>query len=401
MRVGHVGTISHEFVGGWVADTADPSKRLDVTISVNNVAVARIKADLFRKDLAARASLGDGHHGFRHVFEPKLDPAGTYVVRVFFSDTNVLIAEGERLLAPGGNAADGVYNDETAANAANLAPILISGTGRSGTTMLMAMLAGADGIIAAELIPYETRLLSFYANAWRVLTHPADIERSTHHDRVHGDGFSIGFNPYNSPAFHAAFAEPAPLYDYTNRFVGQRLQSAFADIISEYYRRLAADKKKPGVVYFAEKNNNVQGVVRGFARSAFGPVKEIVTLRDPRDIFCSQMAWFKLDPEQLYAHISHALKMTLLFYKKNEADVYFSSYERMLAGDKASLAALSAFLNIDIRPVNRAKNEIAFRKHATSADATASIGRWRKDLPSAWRARCDHDWREYIETFGY
>jgi hypothetical protein len=184
-------------------------------------------------------------------------------------------------------------------------PILVTGPGRSGTTLLMSLLAASPGIVAADLPPYETRQLAYYGNAHHVLTQPADTVRSTHQDRVHGDFYHIGFNPYNGPAHDQAFRTQALVQDFSAHYVPAQLDSAFAGLVREYYGRMARDHGKPGAALFAEKNNNLQRVVWQFVRRAFPGAREIVTVRDPRDVFCSYIAYFKVDGDYAFSDLCH------------------------------------------------------------------------------------------------
>lgn len=392
MLTGHIDKFSETFVGGWAADPDQPDLAVPLTIHVDGRRVAAITADRLRPDLAARGTLGTGHHGFRFTFPAPLRPEAAHTIRVCHED-GTLLPPGEVVLAATAAPA--------ATDSTGLIPILITGSGRSGTTLLMGLLAGAPEIIAANLVPYETRLLSYYANARHVLTQPADMERSTHTDRLHGDGFHIGFNPFNSAAHRAAFAAPFVAQDYQDHYVSARLDRAFADLIGEYYHRLALDQGKPQARFFAEKNNNVQELVRTFTRRAFTGTREIITVRDPRDILCSYLAYFKADAERCFNDIGRALRVILALHAQQPRDVYFNPYERLLRGDPAALRALADFLQTELRPANAGQVHDVFTRHGTSPTPDATIGRWRTDLSAGWRARCAEAWGEFLGVFGY
>jgi hypothetical protein len=396
MRKGHVDTVSHILVDGWAADVERPDAALDVDILVNDQRVARVTADRARADLAALGEFGAGRHGFRFTFPEPLSATTTHRISVRYADDGTLLTGGERALRVQGGTATTATPVESA-----LTPILVTGPGRSGTTLLMALLAHAPQIIVAELVPYETRLLSYYANAHNVLTHPADMEHSTHSDDLESDGFFIGFNPYNSQEHVAAFSAPAVARDYAENYVPERLDQAFHDVIAEFYRRLARDRDKPGAHFFAEKNNNLQNLVRSFTRRAFGAVREIITVRDPRDMMCSQMSYFKIDAERSFAELSDTMEVILDMRAEDSRDVYFNVYEQQLRGDKAYFSALSEFLQTDIvQTTDQARKDI-FAGHGTSANASATVARWRTDLSKEWQQRCLQAWRPFLEIFDY
>jgi hypothetical protein len=171
---------------------------------------------------------------------------------------------------------------------------------------------------------------------------------STHSDDLESDGFYIAFNPYNSPDRAAVFSAPAIARDYAENYVPARLDEGFRDVITEYYRRLARSRDKPEVRFFAEKNNNLQNMVRGFTRDAFGAGREIVTIRDPRDVLCSQISYFTIEAERSLSELSDAMEIILDMHAENSQDVHFNIYDRLLRGDKACFTALSEFLQTEI-----------------------------------------------------
>ncbi len=394
MRKGHVDTISHSIIAGWAADTERPEAALDIDILVNDQHIVRATADYPRADLATLGELGAGPHGFSVAFAEPLSAATAHRISVRYADDGTLLPGGERVLPPKGSAT-------AAAVTSALTPILVTGPGRSGTTLLMNLLAHAPEIVVAELAPYEIRLLSYYANAQNVLTHAADTAHSTHSDDLEGDGFHIGFNPYNGPDRDAAFAIPAIVRDYAENYVPARLDEGFRDLIIEYYRRLARSRGKPGARFFAEKNNNLQNLVRSFTRRAFGGIREIVTIRDPRDVLCSQMSYFKTEAERSFAELSYATEIILDLHAENSRDVYFNVYERLLRGEKDSFIGLSEFLQTEIVQLTDEARQSNLAGHATSANADASVERWRTDLNQEWQDRCLRAWRPFLEKFGY
>jgi hypothetical protein len=283
----------------------------------------------------------------------------------------------------------------------DLAPILVTAPGRSGTTLLMGLLARSAAIVAAELVPYELRLISYHAAAWNVLTSPADLERSTHPDHLEGDGFHIGFNPFHSPQYAHAFRSAAPIRDYFDDFAPAQIAANAALLIREYYRRLADDRGKSGARFFAEKGNNLHKPTRQFTRHAFGHIREIVILRDPRDVLCSHMAYFSSSPEKAFNQLTHASKQLLAIRAEQRSDIHVLKYEDMVRGEPRCFAALSAFLGTTISPEVGEMGEKVFRQHATSASPEASIARWRTNLPDDLQTRCATNWAEFLDAFDY
>ena len=391
MRGGHVDSITQVSVSGWAADDADPDARLELCVAVDGQETGRVFAERPRRDLAALGRYGDGAHGFLFTFPAPLSVFLDHKVTVSFLD-GAAVPGGERLLR-GASARQW--------DAGRPAPILVTAPGRSGTTYLMSCLAASPQIVVAELVPYEVRLLSYYAAAFSVLTAPADTERSTHPDRLEGDGFHIGFNPFTGAQYAHAFQKQALLRQFNEDWVPSHLGTAVAEIVRQYYRVLAVDKNKGEVRYFAEKNNNLHRPTRLFVRRVFPGLREVVIVRDPRDVLCSHVAYFESSQDKAFLQLTHSCNELAEIQAEAGADVCIIRYEDMVRGDAATYGRLGSFLQADVAPVRKDAGEKMFAQHATSGSPEASIGRWRTDLPESLRAQCGEAWGGFLSLFGY
>jgi hypothetical protein len=400
MRGGHIDSLSRRAVAGWAADPERPALRLTVSIAVNGVHLAELVADRPRNDLASLGRFGDGRHGFLFNFPEPLAAEREQVVVVSFAEDGKPLPNGRHTLARAQAPATGSTSGAAAMPAAGLTPILVTAPGRSGTTLLMGLLARAPEIVAAELVPYEVRLISYHAAAFNVLTAPANLEHSSHPDRLEGDGFHIGFNPFHSAQYAQAFRTPAPVRDYFDQFAPDRLAGSARDLIEEFYRRLARDKGKQAG-FFAEKGNNLHKPTRMFTRRAFGRVRELVIVRDPRDVLCSHMAYFSSSADKAFTQLSHASKQLLAIRDEAREDIHILKYEDMVRGDPDCFAAMSAFLGVRIEPDAGERGQEVFRRHGTSVSPEASVARWRSNLPEPLKAQCATDWADFFAAFGY
>ena len=391
MRGGHVDSITQVSVSGWAADDTDPDARLELRVSIDGQEAGRVFAERPRRDLAALGKYGDGAHGFLYTFPTPLSAFLDHKVTVSFLD-GASVPGGERILR---RAEDTRWEPEQPA------PILVTAPGRSGTTYLMSCLAASPQIVVAELLPYEVRLLSYYAAAYAVLTAPADTERSTHPDRLEGDGFHIGFNPFTGTQYAHAFQRQASLRQFNEDWAPSRLGSAVADIVRQYYRLLAIDKNKGNVGFFAEKNNNLHRPTRLFVRRVFAGMREVVIVRDPRDVLCSHVAYFESTQDRAFLHLSHSCGQLADIQAEAGADMCIIRYEDMVRGEPATYQKLAAFLQAEVAPVRKDDGEKMFAQHATSGSPEASIGRWRTDLPEMLRAQCAETWGGFLTQFGY
>ena len=173
-----------------------------------------------------------------------------------------------------------------------LRPLLVTATGRSGTTLLMRRLGNAREIVIADLYPFEMKLLTYYGYALEVLTTASSREdtpsRSTSSRRIRTGSASIR----SITRRWSRCTRTAPCcYQFFGRRAMARLRPAFRDIIDDFYRDMQIHTRKPRARFFAEKCD-VFTSARNFARLAFDGVKELLLVRDPRDVHCSRRAFW-------------------------------------------------------------------------------------------------------------
>lgn len=384
--VGHVGRIEPDFIGGWAADTANPESIIDVVVYIDGNRVAQVSCGEFRQDLLELKVYGRGHHGFRHNFATPVPMDLLDRITVRFAQTGAIVPNGEKIL-PGGE---------------TITPILVTAPGRSGTTLMMSRLSLSPQICVAETPPYEVRLISYWATVVKTLSAEADYEHSTHPDKLEGDGFMIGSNPFSHSEYRGVFLRRELENEYFGRYVTQRLSDTARALIREYYHRIKVDRQKASAIFFAEKNNNLHRPTREFARAVFPNLKEIVIVRDPRDLFCSQLSYFRNDPDRLLDDMAGAAGELIRIKKEEAAHLTVVKYEDMILDTKHVLQDLSCYLGVGpFPPPEETREQSVFSVHATSKTPEASVGRWRSDLSSELKSACASIFEQFISEFGY
>ena len=199
---GHVDMISLFGVSGWAIDWDHPQDLLDISIIVDGLEVGTCKADIERKGLKEALGRGaSGMHEFRYAFDPPLPIRDNHHIEVVTTQRRFVLPNGRRTL----------YRPHPGHS--RLTPILLSSSGRSGSTMLMQEFATHPDIAVANAYPFEFKLTSYYASAWHVLTQPTyttnpnEIEFAA---RAAND-LLIGRNPWNRPEMLNAFGGPHAL----------------------------------------------------------------------------------------------------------------------------------------------------------------------------------------------
>jgi Sulfotransferase family len=385
---GRLDGISRTSLSGW-AIKDDGGEPTNVVLYVNGQRWAELVCDKPRPDLQNIAGLTRCDLGFEFRFPSPLPADIDISISVRDKESAELLPGGQALLP-------------SQASSAGLTPILVTAPGRSGTTRLMGKLARSNKIVVAESHPYEIRLLAYYSTAAHVLSARADFERSMHPDRLQGSGFEVGFNPFSRDADVPWFKNPALSRELFSEYAPREILGVFRKIVNEYYLRLRDDQRKSGALYFAEKANNLLERSRQFPRAAFGAAREIVLIRDPRDLFCSRRDYFKLHDVSNPQPIIHSAKELTKIVDEKRSDTLAIRYEDLVLDDAGVSKEIADFLDIEAPTATEGPKDLElFTRHATSETPEASIGRWRTELDNDTidfiTSRC----RPFLERFGY
>ncbi|MDR3531437.1 MAG: sulfotransferase [Rhodopila sp.] len=390
MLVGHIDRLDRHYLSGWALDTDHPNTPIEVIVLVNGQEWGRVIAGDLREDLEALGTHGDGRHGFTYLFVEPLSLLENYDVTVLGRHEGKTATLRPKAIQP--------FRQSTQRQT----PILVTASGRSGTTILMKYLRGSPSIVVPDKYPYELKLLTYYGHAFDILSSPGNHGDFPGDDGIRLDPFSSGLNPFNNHQFQDIFPDSTTLYDFFERKAPIHLTAAFRSIISDFYHLLGEKSGRLQSRFFAEKTDILQRT-RGFARMAFDPVKEIILIRDPRDLFCSYRSFWQSRPEEaipaLKATAERILKIRCADHRD---DVIFVKYEDLVLRTERALAEVSGFLELDspLAP-DREADEILFKKHGTSADVSSSVGRWKDELKAKEIQVFESEFAEFFTAFEY
>jgi len=389
MLTGHIDSADHHAIIGWAADTDRPDNRLELSIRVNGQEQGRIIANRPRQGLRQRGIYGDGAHEFAYAFDPPLSPLRAYDIVVRFLDTPADVPNGRFRIDP-------VRPLDLA-----LRPLLVTATGRSGTTVLMHRLGNAREVVIADDYPFEMKLLTYYSHALEVLTTASSVKQPILLDDLTRAPHQLGLNPFHHPQMERVYPLPEHLYHAFGRRAAMRLAPAIRAIIDDFYRDMQVHTAKPRARFFAEKSD-VFTAARNFARLAFDGVREIMLVRDPRDVHCSRQAFWSDTAETSLQNLRTVQATVLPILERDRPELLIVRYEDLILQPAETLGRIATYLGLDhaieLRPESEDK---MFSTHGTSKNPAASIGRWKRELSAEDQAAFALSFKPFLDAFGY
>jgi hypothetical protein len=189
--------------------------------------------------------------------------------------------------------------------------------------------------------------------------------------------------------------------------------------VTSFYEAVASSQKKPQARYFAEKVAPEPSLYR-LTKELFPETKEIILVRDFRDMACSILAYnektrvtsfgrerVETDLEFLVELRAAASNLLRIHQSRGDA-AYLLRYEDLILEPRSTLTELFDFLGVSSSEetiesvLERASLETeAMTGHRTSADPLQSVGRWRQDLDRSLQEECVEILDDVLVEFGY
>ena len=297
--------------------------------------------------------------------------------------------------------------------APSLQPLSVTSLGRTGTTLLMQMLAEHPEICVHRVHPFETRLGAYWMHVLTVLSGPSNHFSSSHPDRFQHERLFIGNNPYawvpgvSGPAQQAWFGGEAAV----------ELAAFCQRNIDAAYQRIARDQDEAPGRFFAEKNTPTYAA--RLLSHVYGGAKEIVLVRDFRDMICSMLAFdsrrqtrdFQRDDsgvEAFTVRIVDEFRQLVAARTERRGSALLLRYEDLIAEPHASLRRVAEYAGIDASPpvvermVEASRvDDAATRAHRTSDSGPRSVGRYRDDMNEELRGLCQEIGGDLLSRLGY
>jgi len=296
-----------------------------------------------------------------------------------------------------------------------LQPLLVTSLGRTGSTWLMRLLAEHPGVVTYRHYPYEVRPAKYWLHLFRILTAPPNPAKTVGQpNEFHVEALAAGANPFQAPAFPAL---PA-LEDWGATIYASRLADFCQQSIDEWYGIVVAAQDEPDAVYFAEKH--FPDDYPRLALGLFPRARELVLVRDFRDMAASMLAYNEQrgfddfgrsgrDSDEAWIDaLANGVNQLAAAWQRRSDRAHLVRYEDLITSPVATMRTAFAYLELDASDAaveaviaRAAADPAELKKHQTTRDPAASIGRWRQDLSPELQAATNRRFRHALVAFGY
>jgi len=281
-----------------------------------------------------------------------------------------------------------------------LVPLNVRTFGRTGSTLLMQILATDARVCFERVYPFEARLLTYAHNLARMVRTPVDDPTAWNNDLLfQGRSPMVGGLPYG----------PLDSIDDTDR-LSDELFVATWEQFSRAMRRRA--QLADGVdAWYAEKAPHQ---VADVANRLLG-ARNVFLLRDPRDEMVSiksfnakrgfnGFGWQDDDDDASYANRlcrnRRAFMRKLQTLQTDERRIAVR-YEDLVHQGAAQTARLAEWLGADLDYRSATGDVEIQRQHMTASNASASVERWRDELDENVRRIFVRELGEELSGLGY
>jgi hypothetical protein len=297
-----------------------------------------------------------------------------------------------------------------------LQPLLFTNLGRSGSTWTNRLFGQHPQILTYEPFKYEPRIGSYWMEIFRTLAEPCSYlqpilaEVSNTHWWI-GDKRQ-GPLPVNiEPAMRRAIGRTG--VEAILAFCQERIEA--------FYHEVAQRQGREEPAYFAERYYGTSDFAMMMMWEAYPRAREIILIRDFRDMICSIFAFNKKTGTTMFGRENAAndvdfirgrqgaIRGLLHNWKQKKDRAFLLHYEDLILRPEGTFAAALQYIGVDHRPetvkdvLQRAAELTPDRQehHKTTKGPAESIGRWRRDLAPELQAACHETFGDVLKEFGY
>jgi len=294
-----------------------------------------------------------------------------------------------------------------------LTPILVDHTGRDGSTLMMRLLATSPNVAIPGPYPYEKK---YFAYLWRW---SRLLERR---DKSVGWTY-LDLSSLTYESMKSVMGPPPWSSDLMHDPEDSMSKRMFEAAWSEFSRRAAEQVRvehgdpEAGVRYYAEKHRDTRMTDLG----ELPPVRVLVLVRDPRDMYVSFHAFDakrqsegraafvgarpapgESEEERIERFIDRERsRMRWIAEVEGSGDFPVFRYEDLVTDLPGQAQRLEEWLSISLDPAAAASDAELRRLHVSASTPKASVGRWRTELDPDLAGRFAREFRDELAALRY
>ncbi len=293
-------------------------------------------------------------------------------------------------------------------------PLMVTTLGRTGSTILMKVLATHPTITAYRPFEHEPRAMSYWLGVMTTLTDPISYRRQINPSGPIDGTWWVGAEQ----PLPRRFRDPA-LTRWLDHDAVRQVGAFCQSRIEALYAQVAADAGRADPRFFAEKYRPDR--IPEMVWELYPRAREVVLVRDFRDMVASMFAYnakrgregfrrdaFDDDAQYVLSEIKNGVTALAGAWEKRRDRAHLVRYEDLVLRPEETIAALLGYLGLDATGAQAGAMADALTArdeetefHRTTADPRASIGRWKRDLGDDARRACEQALAGGLETFGY
>jgi hypothetical protein len=296
-----------------------------------------------------------------------------------------------------------------------LAPLMVTTLGRTGSTIVVRLLAAHQDVVAYPPFQDEPRVASYWIDVLLALSEPASYRRQLAPGRGGEGPWWLGGQ---MPMPRAKW--PRDLQESIGAAAIEQLAGFCQERIEMVYEAIASEFGVPDARYFVEKYW-ATSTVPSLMWELYEHPREIFVVRDFRDMACSMKAFDEKrgfaafgrqrvtsDEQHVVEQLAPRVGSLLDQWQRRSDRAHLIRYEELVARPAETVEAALNYLDVDssaqsvenvVQAMSEGTTEMA--AHRTTSDAGASVGRWQREMGSELQRLCESAFGSALEQFGY
>jgi hypothetical protein len=401
-------------LSGWVVTDPAPARTLRVVWvgehhTRTGEVLCQVPVDVPRPDLGSM--FPDHEHAARSGFA--VDIGALRLPEHFRLELRLVMENGEILKFA---ELEGTRKPITArpeAASGRLRPAMIVTTGRAGSTWLSHLLNQHPALVAYRPFKREPRVAAYWLEVAQALSDPASYKQSLQPNFGRGPLWWLG----NWPEASRNALNDEVTAELLGRDTPEMLIELARERVEAFYRTVAREQGKEAPTFFVEKSPGLRLRQMELIAETFPGMRDIVLLRDPRDVLCSILAYKEKNPaavlvrqdpgldDEFLERLAVSYRAAITYTKQAGERAVVTRYEDLVAEPAETLEKMLGHLGVDsdeatIAAMLDSRFE-GMEVHQTAPSVDESVGRWRRDLPPETQKRVGAIFEEALEWLGY